>query len=196
MRRPSDAKTFRGRAEAEPPRKATRTPAKPDGLGAPGAGEVVRAIGSAMIAESGLDRLHQTFVADPTRTIDVLKRPHHRASLSSDLRRVGAHVTSRQALRGTVYLAGLTGIAAQNLLSAGSLKRGQTLLLGTPIGWLHLHGDLTARQLSAGFGYSRLRARYDRMMNLPRRSARTPGLEAAASGRRTSTIGATTRSPA
>ena len=57
-----------------------------------------------------------------------------------------------------------------------ALIRGENPLLGTPIGWLHLHGHLSTKQLSAGAEYARLRGRYDRLMGYPRRSARVLGM--------------------
>ena len=44
---------------------------------------------------------------------------------------------------------------------------------GSSIGRLRLCRDLTERQFSAAEAYGRLRARHDRMMELPRRSARS-----------------------
>jgi hypothetical protein len=47
-------------------------------------------------------------------------------------------------------------------------------LLGTVPGWLHLHGAITHKQLAAAEAYGRLRGRFDRMMGIPSRSAKSP----------------------
>ncbi len=50
-------------------------------------------------------------------------------------------------------------------------------LLGTPLGWLRMHGKLTDSQTAAGVAYAKLRGQADRAMGLSRRSTASPSYE-------------------
>ncbi len=121
-RRTEESKSFRGRAASEPPRKERKQPAKADGPTPERLkkGDLVRTTGGQMVAEGGLDRLRRTFRReDVTTTRDILARLHHRASLNDDPGMSERMYQAGKRYEEVAYLAGLSGIAAQNLLSAG-----------------------------------------------------------------------------
>lgn len=51
--------------------------------------------------------------------------------------------------------------------------------LGTPIGSLYLAAEITHAQMAAGLEFARLRARYDRAIDAPRRTCASPSYGAA-----------------
>lgn len=107
---------------ATKPKRETKSGPTPERIAK---GDLVRNNRGEMVAEDGLDRLQRTWRdpnsdKDKTKAEDVLKRLHHRATLSQDPGMNERMYQAGKRYEELVHLAGLSGIAAQNLLSAGA----------------------------------------------------------------------------
>ena len=94
--------------------------------------------------------------------------------------------TGRARRDGERYPSGkLKPVEQQNLLAPTEVRRiidmakrkATDPILGTVLGWLRLHGELTDRQVSAATRYATLRGVHARVMGFPPRSAASPSYQ-------------------
>lgn len=115
--RQSKPTTARSRVEAKRTKKTRDIPLgpTPERLAK---GDIVRSTGGGAVAEGGLEGLRRSFkTPEPTKAEEVLSRLHRKCSLDHDPGMNERMYEAGKKYDATVYLAGMGGIGAQDLLA-------------------------------------------------------------------------------